>query len=439
MASAIPSLLVAYEGDTGLMGFTSTSQGFFMLGSGPNLNNVSAGGSETDAQTPFPAGTISNLWCRVKTAATANSTVVLRKNGANGNETFSIGANTTGAFSDATDTDSIASGDKIAVGITPGSTALVITILAATFTSTNMSDTVTHMLSFQDLSSQPTVTGTYYSTPSGVTAYKTSSYNSTEANSKLRMRKAFTVNNFAAFITGAGGGTLNSRKNGANGNITANLNVGSAQLVQDTTHSDNLAVGDDFDWQFSDTGSNYSYDFYSCDFTSTSGDCIFACATDDPVTSINTSVTVYYGLAGSLDTSQSTETNAQVTVNNSFKFSELTCNVTSNSITGNSTVNLRKNAGNAGPTLSIGANATGIFNENTDTYTAAATDAMNYQVVTGSTGTSISISFIEVFGNATPAAAPTAPTYRHFDSTPRRILGRQNYNPFGGGQMVIFG
>ncbi|MFY9870347.1 MAG: hypothetical protein WAK17_11550, partial [Candidatus Nitrosopolaris sp.] len=37
--------------------------------------------------------------------------------------------------------------------------------------------------------------------------------------------------------------------------------------------------------------------------------CIFACATDGPVTSINTSVAAYYGLAGSLDTSQSTETN----------------------------------------------------------------------------------------------------------------------------------
>src|SRR5215469_4031750 len=68
--TAIPSPLVTYEGDTGLMGFISTSQGFFMLGSGPNLNNITAGGSETDAQTPFPAGTISNLWCRVKTAAT---------------------------------------------------------------------------------------------------------------------------------------------------------------------------------------------------------------------------------------------------------------------------------------------------------------------------------------------------------------------------------
>jgi hypothetical protein len=67
-------------------------------------------------------------------------------------------------------------------------------------------------------------------------------------------------------------------------------------------------------------------------------------------------------------------------------------------------------------------------------YTAAATDAMNYQIVTGSTGTSISISFIEVYGNATPAAAATGPKYQHFDNTPG-----QNYNPFGGGQMVIFG
>jgi hypothetical protein len=126
-----------------------------------------------------------------------------------------------------------------------------------------------------------------------------------------------------------------------------------------------------------------------------------------------------------------------VTVNNAFKFSQLTCNVISNSITGNSTVNLRKNAGNAGPTLSIGANATGIFNDSTDTYTAVVTDAMNYQIVTGSAGTSISISFIEVYGNASPAAATTGPKYEHFDNTLRQ--NRQSYNPFRTGQMLIFG
>jgi hypothetical protein len=48
---------------------------------------------------------------------------------------------------------------------------------------------------------------------------------------------------------------------------------------------------------------------------------------------------------------------------------------------------------------------------NTHTYTAAATDAMNYQIVTGSTGTSIFISLIEVYGNATQAAAATMMSY----------------------------
>jgi len=61
---------------------------------------------------------------------------------------------------------------------------------------------------------------------------------------------------------------------------------------------------------------------------------------------------------------------------------------------------------------------------------------MRYQIVTGSTGTSISISFIEVYGNASPAAA-TGPKYQHFDNTLRQ--NRQNYKPLGTGQMVIFG
>ena len=52
-------------------------------------------------------------------------------------------------------------------------------------------------------------------------------------------------------------------------------------------------------------------------------------------------------------------------------------------------------------------------------------------------GTSISISFIEVYGNATPAAAATGPKYQHFDNTPIEQR-KQKYNSFGG-QMVIFG
>ena len=48
--------------------------------------------------------------------ATSSSTVTLRKNNANASNTFSINANTTGAFSDTTPhNDSIATGDLIAV------------------------------------------------------------------------------------------------------------------------------------------------------------------------------------------------------------------------------------------------------------------------------------------------------------------------------------
>ena len=52
------------------------------------------------------------------TAAHSSSTVTLRKNSANASNTFSINANTIGAFSDTTPhNDSIASADLIAVKV----------------------------------------------------------------------------------------------------------------------------------------------------------------------------------------------------------------------------------------------------------------------------------------------------------------------------------
>jgi hypothetical protein len=89
-------------------------------------------------------GTISLLWCRVTTEATSSSTVNLRKNGANANNTFSINANTTGAFSDSTPhNDSISTGDLIVVEVVAGSSALIIDIIA--FAASPSSNTVTRL------------------------------------------------------------------------------------------------------------------------------------------------------------------------------------------------------------------------------------------------------------------------------------------------------
>ena len=78
-----------------------------------------------------------------------------------------------------------------------------------------------------------------------------------------------------------------------------------------------------------------------------------------------------------------------------------------------------------------------MLSDSTDTYTAATTDSMNYQIVTGSTGTSLKIAFIAVWGNATPSPGRGGPMYQHFRNV-KKPLGRQNYNSFGG-QMIVFG
>lgn len=138
----------------------------------------------------------------------------------------------------------------------------------------------------------------------------------------------------------------------------------------------------------------------------------------------------YFGLAGSLVTGQTTETNAQVTVNSAFTFSQLLANVASNGMTNASTLTLRANAGNAGSvSVSIGASSTGVFVDNTDTYTAATTDAMNYKLATASTGTSISISHLSVWGNISAATAGTTYKGQKFRNLPP--LKMPAYTSFG--------
>jgi hypothetical protein len=75
------SLIMGFDGNSGFTGFVWTSTG-----------------NENYCQAPFVARTLSNLWCRVKTAASSSSTVVLRKNAVNGHENISITANTTAHF-----------------------------------------------------------------------------------------------------------------------------------------------------------------------------------------------------------------------------------------------------------------------------------------------------------------------------------------------------
>jgi hypothetical protein len=79
-------------------------------------------------------------------------------------------------------------------------------------------------------------------------------------------------------------------------------------------------IGDDYDYTFSPGSGQFEAIFTYNQFTSTNGDTIFSCGNDN-LSQFNTSVTTYAGLSGSLDTTETSETNAQVTVNSAFQFS----------------------------------------------------------------------------------------------------------------------
>jgi hypothetical protein len=82
---------MGYSTETNDINFSSGTTAFYgflgFLINGESTNG--AGLSESNVQMPFSPGTISLLWCRVTTAATSSSTVTLRKNSTNTNNTFS--------------------------------------------------------------------------------------------------------------------------------------------------------------------------------------------------------------------------------------------------------------------------------------------------------------------------------------------------------------
>ncbi len=90
-----------------------------------------------------------------------------------------------------------------------------------------------------------------------------------------------TVKNLAAYLFNDDDPdtmTGHFRKNGANGNLTCSIGSSNA-LGQDTSNSDGIDVGDDYDFSFAGqgNGSPGSGNIITVDYISANGDCIFAC------------------------------------------------------------------------------------------------------------------------------------------------------------------
>lgn len=385
-------------------------------------------------------GTLSNFWGRITANSVSISTTHrIRRNLANGNQTFSVNASTSGTFTDATHTDTVSSGNTFDIAITLNGNAgtLIPNIYSCIFAATT--DTVTRC-SLSNFDSGWANSTTYYS---GFAGSDEGSLSTNEANAKIRMRKAATIKNMAEFIDTNGNAnsvTLKSRKNGADGNLIISITSSTTGLIEDTTHSDSVAIGDDINRSYTiGTGTlNFTPAFEQADYDSTTSDTPFIASSTMTSQSFNHSITVYNGIAGDLVSTSTTESTAQAQVNDTFKFSELLINVRSNTITSSSTLTLRTNGGSSGVTLSIGSSATGVITDSVHTYTAASTDLMNYQLVTGSAGTSMTVSQMSVWGTKASAVGPTifAQNFKNLPPNPNskewQLLQFQNNEPVFG-------
>ena len=98
--------------------------------------------------------------------------------------------------------------------------------------------------------------------------------------------------------------------------------------------------------------------------------------------------------------SETTEARTQVPFSSIGTFSKLYVRVTANTVITDSTWRLRVNGANGNSSVSITALTTGEFQDNSNTDTISADDDVNYQIVIGAGGTSITVSVVSILFSA---------------------------------------
>jgi hypothetical protein len=338
------------------------------------------------------AGTISTLYVRVITNdRTATSSVTVRKNGADGNGTVSIAAVTTGEFEDNSGSDSIASDDnvnyKVIVGT--GGTTLVIGIISSLF---EASSNTTQACTVNASSNFSTASTTFFQP---IWAGNVGNNSTTEADNQIQFRAAGTLQ-YYYFLVGTNARststTVNVRLNGADV-ITVTVTASSTGEFEDNADSQAVVSGDLVcNGVTLGTGTgNFNHNSKNILFTTTDRTQQFGNSSIVPIV-FNISTTTYHGVSGSILNTYTTESDMQADANVAMTVSKAECRVAANTVVGASTLKLRINGANGNNSVSITGSTTGWFEDASNTDSVVATDEINYQLITDTVGTSLSIS-----------------------------------------------
>ena len=271
----------------------------------------------------------------------------------------------------------MAAADKLCIQFVPGAATNTLSFQNSNLFSAT-TDTVTRLILTMTVNITTASTTWYLPLAGDVQSLVT-----TETTAKSRMRKAGTLKNYGCYVQAnrATTTTLRIRKNGGNGNgVVSITGGGAAGWYEDTSNTDTVSAGEDWNWSItSGTGADtLTINTIVADFVSTNGDGVIECSTMTGSVWTDNQIR-FCGISGR-STNGSTEANLSQNLRAAFDLSDLEVMVSANTVNATSTVTLRKNAADTALVASITSNGTGLFVDNTNTVTFAATDETCYEV-----------------------------------------------------------
>jgi hypothetical protein len=345
------------------------------------------------------AGTWAQLLVLItaNTIATSASTLKSRINTADGNQSVSIAAGATGTFEDATNSDTVSAGDELAVKLTTPNTSGSITLngIVSWFNATTNSVSK----SSANLSTA--------SPSSGSTGYRnlcgSQNNNPVEGRSETLIGAAGTLKNLFVNITANSRAVVDTwtvRVSGASTGITVSSTASTTGILEDTSNTAAVVAGDTVTIMQAWGASAASITWDAALELETTNNSTWLPANQGG-TSLGTSLTRYWPPAGT--GVNATEANTALTFRRAGTLSYGYVFLVTNGITATSTFRTRINGANGNITVSVGSGATGQFTDTSNTDAVAVGDLINWQTVTGASGSTMTVAGMSLTWTTRPA------------------------------------
>jgi len=360
--------------------------------------------AETSTQVIYrTAGTLSKLFVLVANTGESvqAATVKIRKNGADGNMSVSIPADTSGIFEDNSNTDTVAAGDTLNYAVVLTGANIVPIRAINTLFAADTNTVVRHVaVGTQTVFFQLTLYAALAGPMDVLSSEPTFKFDVNTAGS-LKNLYVYVLTNSRTDAT-----TFKTRINGVTStNLVISVPASSSGAFEDTSGSDTLAADDDVNYIIATGpafGPQITWTIISTELETTNSKFHAIASKGNAGRTQNASLTKYYPLGGLIDFSGveadfQIEANIAATITNLFVY----CSA------GTGTITLRKNG--AATALTKAITGAGAFEDSTNSVSVVAGDLIDYEIVTtgaGSITTRVMGCMLE--NTAAPPAAATS-------------------------------